>query len=211
MASLRWGRENEDNARKAYQEEMARRGTPISTTRSGLVICQTNGCLACSPDDWVEDGNVEDTHGILEYKCPYASRDITPAEACKTKGFFCTLDENNSIRLKHNSNYYYQVQGGLAITNRKWCDFVVWTPKGLSIERINADATFWTETMLPKLLAPEHPHGRPIHELPFNPTCIVHCSNTHQIHLSVLMLTLFCGLFCTSPAHARTKISSFLY
>ena len=176
VASLRWGRENEDNARKAYQEEMARRGTPVSTTRSGLVISQTNGCLACSPDDWVEDGNVEDTHGILEYKCPYASRDITPAEACKTKGFFCTLDENNSIRLKHNSNYYYQVQGGLAITNRKWCDFVVWTPKGLSIERINADATFWTETMLPKLLAfyntallpelaaPEHPHGRPIRE-----------------------------------------------
>jgi hypothetical protein len=174
VSSLRWGRENEDNARKSYIEEMARRGTPVSTTRSGLVISTSYGCLACSPDGWVEDTN-SSSNGIVEYKCPYASRDITPIEACSKKNFFCIL-EGEELKLKHKHNYYYQVQGAMAITRRPWCDFVVWTPKGVSIERIQQDSSFWTDSMLPKLLAfyehallpelaaPEHPNGRPIRE-----------------------------------------------
>ena len=175
MSLLRWGRENEDNARKSYLEEMAGRDTPVITERSGLVISTGNGCLACSPDGWVEDTNSPDQHGVVEYKCPYASRDITPIEPCNTKNFFCTLD-NGKLKLKHGHNYYYQVQGVMAITGRTWCDFVVWTPKGISIERIQYNESFWADQMCPKLLefydkallpelaAPEHPNGRPIRE-----------------------------------------------
>ena len=80
------------------------------------------------------------------------------------------------MKLKHNDKYYYQVQGVMAITKRRWCDFVVWTPKGISIERIDYDSGFWADHMLPKFLAfynnallpelaaPEHPNGRPIRE-----------------------------------------------
>ena len=176
VASLRWGRDNEDCARKAYTEEMARRGTPVSTKRSGLVISTNNGCLACSPDGWVEDENSLEKEGVVEYKCPYASRDITPAEAAsRDKNFFCNL-ENGELKLKKKHNYYYQVQGAMAITKRRWCDFVVWTPKGVSVERIDYDASFWSLKMLPQLLnfyekallpelaAPEVPNGRPIRE-----------------------------------------------
>lgn len=172
VSSLRWGRENEDSARKSYVEEMARIGTPVCTKRSGLVISASNGCLASSPDDWVEDST---SSGIAEYKCPYASRDLTPIEACSKKDFFCTL-EDGKVKLKRKHNYYYQVQGAMAITKRPWCDFVVWTPKGISIERIQQDSSFWTKSMLPRLLdfyetallpelaAPEYPNGRPIRE-----------------------------------------------
>lgn len=174
VSSLRWGRENEDNARKSYLEEMASRGTPVSTKRSGLVISTSYGCLACSPDGWVEDSSSPDVHGVVEYKCPYASRDVTPVEACNKKSFFCTLDKGK-LKLNHAHNYYYQVQGAMAITKRSWCDFVVWTPKGISIERIKYDSSFWTDqlpkllafyesALLPELAAPEHPNGRPIRE-----------------------------------------------
>ena len=39
----------------------------------------------------------------------------------------------------------------MAITGLKWCDFVVWTPEDLSVERIPFDKSLWTHCMLPKL------------------------------------------------------------
>jgi len=41
--------------------------------------------------------------------------------------------------------YFAQVQGQMGIGGRKWCDFVVYTNKGISIERIHFDASFWKE------------------------------------------------------------------
>ena len=41
----------------------------------------------------------------------------------------------------------------MAVTGLKWCDFVVWTPEDLFIERIPFDQSLWTNFMLPKLNA----------------------------------------------------------
>lgn len=173
--SLRWGRENEDSARKSYVEEKAKRATPVSVLKAGLIISEQKPHLACSPDDLVEDMSSVDVHGTAEYKCPYSARGLSPIEACsQIKGFYCDL-KDGKLRLKRNHNYHYQVQGVMAITQRKWCDFVVWTPKGTSIERIEFDLpfwekmapkldTFWNKAILPELAAPEHPHKRPIRE-----------------------------------------------
>ena len=175
--SIRWGRENEENARKAYNSYMQGNGHPhLRTLRAGLVIHPQHGWLGCSPDDWVVDPDViENSNGIAEYKCPYTARDLTPQEACtRIPAFFCSLQDQN-ITLSRKHNYYFQVQGALAVTQRKWCDFIVWTPMGLSIERIKFDQSFW-ETMLtklelffdrailPELVEPQHPNGRPIRE-----------------------------------------------
>lgn len=35
------------------------------------------------------------------------------------------------LKLKTSHDYYYQVQGQLHITDRKYCYFAVWTPKGI--------------------------------------------------------------------------------
>ena len=106
---------------------------------------------------------------------------MTPQEACSLKDFSCKLDQDGRVRLKSPHNYYYQVQRVMGITGSQWCDFVVWTPKGISIERISFDSTFWNNmipklenyydsALLPELVAPEHPNGRPIREpLPPNP------------------------------------------
>ena len=80
-----------------------------------------------------------------------------------------------ALKLKH--IYYTQVQGQMGITQRKWCDFVVYTTKGLSVECIHFDKPFWETKLLPKLAAfydncigpevvcPMHWEGLPIHNL----------------------------------------------
>ena len=40
----------------------------------------------------------------------------------------------------------------MAITERSWCDFVIYTEKGISVERIPFDAEFWNNKLLPKLI-----------------------------------------------------------
>lgn len=148
----------------------------LRTIRAGFVIHPQHGWLGCSPDDWVVDpDSAEDTNGIAEYKCPYTAREMTPEAACNhIKGFFCTL-EGERVTLRQSHNYYYQIQGALGVTGRQWCDFVVWTTRGISIERIQFDQAFWESmtiklehffdtAVLPELAAPQHPNGRPIRE-----------------------------------------------
>lgn len=174
--SLRWGKENENSARKAYAKQMQETNHPnLRTIRAGFVIHPLHGWLGCSPDDWVVDPDSQDPDGIAEYKCPYTARDMTPQEACTSiKDFFCTL-ENEKVILKRNHSYHYQVQGGLGITGKQWCDFSVWTPKGVCTERIQFDQAFWKSmvnklesffdtAVLPELAAPQQPNGRPIRE-----------------------------------------------
>lgn len=48
-------------------------------------------------------------------------------------------------------DYYYQVQGQLRITNRKYCYFVVFTKKGLVFEKNNRDDEIWKKEIKPKL------------------------------------------------------------
>ena len=49
----------------------------------------------------------------------------------------------DQCRLKTNHEYYARVQGQLAITGAAWCDFVVHTFAGMSIQRITFDHQFW--------------------------------------------------------------------
>ena len=67
---------------------------------------------------------------VVLIKCPYSVRDSNPTSVAyiKTKGEGFQLD-----------NYYFQVQGQLAVFERAYSDFVCWTPQGLYIERINYD------------------------------------------------------------------------
>jgi hypothetical protein len=40
-------------------------------------------------------------------------------------------------------NYYCQVIGQLAILELDWCDFVIWTKKGMAVKRILFNQPFW--------------------------------------------------------------------
>ena len=42
-------------------------------------------------------------------------------------------------------NFSAQVQGQMAVTGARWCDFIVYTSRGLYVQRITFDPVFWAE------------------------------------------------------------------
>ena len=57
---------------------------------------------------------------------------------------------NGAVILKRNHNYFRQVQRQMGVSERKWCDLVVCTLKGMFVERIKSDEQLW-KRMITKL------------------------------------------------------------
>lgn len=98
--------------------------------------------MGASPDGLVQCkccGN-----GLLEIKCTYTHKDLSPDEvATRDKNYFVYMDDNNNVKLKTNTSWYYQIQTQLGVCDRKWCDFVFYTQKGISVDRISFDNTLF--------------------------------------------------------------------
>ena len=64
--------------------------------------------------------------------------------------------------LKQEHPYNYQIQGQLAVSRLRWCDFFVWVgPQKTHLERIHANDTFWLERLLPSLQGFYREHAVP--------------------------------------------------
>ncbi len=141
-AATRYGTVNEPVAVARYEVERQ-----VVVEGCGLFIHPQYCFLAASPDGRI--GN----DGLLEVKCPYRIRDMDPKEGVASfpKGDFCKVDDQGKLCLNRSHNYFYQVQGQLQIAGREWCDLVVFTTKGILVERIERDDNFWETKMFPKL------------------------------------------------------------
>lgn len=125
---LERGHELEDKARIAYE------------ARTGFLVEETGVALT---DDrrfgYSTDGMPEDD-GLIEIKCPIDSIKIA------------TMWRTGDV-----SEYMHQMQGGMWITGRKWCDFIMYVPdlasvgKDLFVKRIHRDDAF-IDDMVEKLL-----------------------------------------------------------
>ena len=75
----------------------------------------------------------------------------TPEDLCKDENFYFSL-VNDCLQLSKNHQYYHQVQLQLYVASdkAKWCDFCVFTLKGVCVERIEPDM-FWQEQTVPQL------------------------------------------------------------
>lgn len=177
--ALQYGMEMEKVALEEYVKHQKRNGHDyLLASPSGLIVSQTHPYLGATPDACVHDPSVQDEpFGFAEIKCSYKYRDTTPDDAALNSDFMLHKDVDGSLKLKRNHVYYSQIQGQMAIGDRNWCDFVVFTNKGISIERIPFNSTFWESELLPKLtefytlcvapeiVCPQHPVGLPIRDL----------------------------------------------
>ena len=93
---------------------------------------------------------------------PFQQEDVNPTDACSDPNF-CYEIQNGNLRLKRNHPYYQiQLQFFVGIDLYDWCDFCVYTTKGVAIEQISIDATWYgTELesyfdayMLPEIVNP---------------------------------------------------------
>ena len=178
---MAWGRSNESLALEQYKQTKLASGHYIVVTQSGFLVSPDHPFLGASPDAAVYDPSEPHPYGFAEVKCPYKHRDSTPKDACADSSFCCELTKSESgveqLQLKKKHAYYCQVQGQMAVGQRPWNDFIIYTTKGISIERIYFDHDLWANKLLPKLtsfydncLAPEilhpmHTIGLPIRDL----------------------------------------------
>ena len=150
-AATKWDRNHEAAAKRVYQRVIQKTHPGLNLYSSGLLIKPDLPHLGSSPDGVLDCCKkcTTDSKGVLEIKCAYKFRNSSPEEAYVDKTFWCTL-VNGKITLKRNHSYYVQVQGQMAIIDRKWCNIFVWTLRGHSVERIPFDNAAWV-TMLSKL------------------------------------------------------------
>lgn len=116
---MRRGTELEPLARIAYE---ARTGNLAE--ESGIVLTDDR-VFGYSTDGFVDED------GLIEIKCPNSARKLVE------------MWETGDI-----SEYEHQIQGGMWITGRKWCDFIMYAPqlepvgKHLFIKRVERNDDF---------------------------------------------------------------------
>ena len=145
--SLKHGLQEEQAAAKQYGEYMKKIGHPVHVHESGLVVRPDLPFLGCTPDRKIVDPKLHPHYGLLEIKCPYTHRNITPLEAAKSDSGFCLSESNGILKLKESHQYFCQVQGQMAVCGAKWCDFVVYTFKGMHLERVLYNDAYWSEQL----------------------------------------------------------------
>lgn len=140
-ASNTWGINNEENARSKY---MSLNGN-IHVHGCGLIVHPTMSFLGASPDGKVcENGDT----GIIEIKCPYSARNLTINEAVVNIPKFCLLKVGEIFELDRTHDFFYQVQGQLMISGGPFCDFIVYTKKDFSVQRIYPEKEFMLQMLL---------------------------------------------------------------
>lgn len=140
--STSWGKDNEPLALEKIRNALPQH----LISECGFFVHSSEPFLGASPDGLVDD------NGIIEIKCPFSAKEFrTVLEAAQNRKVTGCAVYNNQLVLKTNSNYYYQIQGQLEVTNRDFCLFCVWIPNDFVIQKIERNPEFWNDKMLPKL------------------------------------------------------------
>ena len=114
---------------------------------AGLLISSAHPFIAASPGGLVSCSYCGE--GLLEIKCPYKHKDIHPTIISNTS-FYLKFINGELKLLQETHNYYYQVQGQMAVWKNQYCDFVCWTTRGIFVQRVEANEQCF-EQILPKL------------------------------------------------------------
>lgn len=126
------GTKNEPVARIMYEKT---RGVIVREV--GLAVPKWDLSIGSSVDGLVGED------GVIEIKCPEYIYD----------GYQKYQATNLNPLLYVKPDHYAQMQGGMAITGRKWCDYVVYGVKqrALFILHIKFDETWWKTFLYPRL------------------------------------------------------------
>ena len=153
-----WGINNEALARKIYVKMMEKIHRNLSVIEGRFFIDLSNPFLGASPDGLVHC--LCHGKGLLEIKCPWTYRGLTISEYAVKKES-CLEMIGDTIKLKRNHGYFFQVQCQMHVTRRKWCDFFLCTSKDNFLERISYEKDFFhkclekTKVVYKELVMPE--------------------------------------------------------
>lgn len=123
----------EDSAREYYENVT---GTKVEEL--GLAIPKWDNRIGASLD-----GVVIGTDGMIEIKCPKRMySEIVGA---------CSLGITGNSFIKE--DHYAQMQGGMKIANKSWCDYVVYATESgkCFIHRVDWDPSYWDDQLYPAI------------------------------------------------------------
>ena len=148
---IRWGKDNEENARLKYIHNRATMGETMVVTPCGLHLIAEKSYLGATSDGHILCTSVDTLrHGCLEIKCPYSidkqiTVELSPDHIADKFGnkFFMQRGTDGNLHLPHDHVYYAQVQGEMAVIGVEWCDFVVYSNGKVVVDCILADVDYW--------------------------------------------------------------------
>ena len=109
----------------------------VSVGETGIVIRPLLHWLAASPNGLITDESSTPILGLIEIKCPFSKRNLHPQDMLKDKNFYVELrDGMPHLKEEHSNGYYSQIQVVMGLSQLKFCDFIVYSFKGMIIIRI---------------------------------------------------------------------------
>ena len=109
----------------------------VSVGETGIVIQPLLCWLAASPDGLITDESITPILGLIEIKRPFSKRNLHPQNMLKDKNFYVELrDGMPHLKEEHSNGYYSQIQMAMGLSQLKFCDFIVYSFKGMIIIRI---------------------------------------------------------------------------
>lgn len=129
LPALKWGRENETTAREHYSTQEKEKHTSFETRLSGLIINPLYPWIAASPNG-ISSCDCCRTK-LLEIKCPYTIRDISPVsdEALSNRTYCLTKGVDHQVMLSRKHKYYTQIQCQLLVADIVMTKFIVYVSK----------------------------------------------------------------------------------
>lgn len=162
--------------------------TGIKVSEKGLIIDRKSPLLAASIDGEVYDPTAKHSPvGNLEMKYKQFPRRLCTQQKiednllhfiAKHAKDSCLQITSNGLKLKTRHHYYAQIQGGMGISGRQWCDLAVYCYYGnmedLHIERIYFDPIYWNDlkrnlldfclhAVVPEIITKRIKRGKPLH------------------------------------------------
>ena len=151
VRAIAHGKAKERVACSIFARNMQKVTKTFTVFDAGLCI---NPYLGASPDGKIYDPLAHPCYGLLEIKCPFSKRADTLEQASADPTFYLEkIGESFFLKKGQSSGYYEQVQGQMAITGMKWCDFCVFLSETneMCVDRIPFDDIYWSTQLLPKL------------------------------------------------------------
>ena len=150
--ALKHGKLHEPTARENYTQYLKFvLMHDINVRETGLVIQPNLFWLAASPDGLVSDHSDSRKVGLIEIKCLKLKCNYTPQEILQDTKFYVHYDDGKlQLKKDHAYGYYTQIQMAMGLSNVQFCDFVVFTFKGMIIVRVPFDKIYF-ELLVKKL------------------------------------------------------------
>ena len=177
--------------REKYIAQQRKNGhTGVEVAEKGLLIDKTAPLVAASIDGEVHDPTANHSPtGNLEIKYIQFPINMNTEHGSNLLSMIAQNVKNScleitggTLQLKTRHHYYAQIQGGMDVTQRKWCDLAVYSYSGdnedLFIERIYFDPIFWNnlkvcllnfclDSVVPEILTKRVKRGKELNPLKY--------------------------------------------